>query len=259
MSIDPVDKAIREIRGVEAVVEDMIRDLDADPLALPCIRAYVLNSIALPIASRICRGESIDTEGLVSRVRKALSSRARALIDVCSMYRDLLSDSPRAVADVGCGLGLNLDIVSAYTETPLLIGIDIDLCLLKVLKKLCPDTEAILADALMLPLRSSSIDVVFCTSVIHELPNLSVVNELGRVLKSSGKALILDVVLRFVPSWILSFVRYLRTRLGYEPETPYTLNQIESAIKLQGMRIVEARTYWRSIVIGKALLITAKE
>jgi len=258
MSTDPVDEAVREIRRAEAIAEDMIRDVDADSLVLLCIKAYVLNSIALPIASRICRGESIDTERLVLRVREALSNRIRVLTGACTVHRDLLLNSLRVVANIGCGLGLNLNIVGAYVEAPLLIGIDIDICLLKVLKKLYPDTETILADALMLPLRNSSIDLAFCTSVIHELPNLSVVNELSRVLKSSGKALILDVVLRFVPPWILSFIRYLRTRLGYEPETPYTLNQIESAIKRQGMRIVKVRTYWKFIVVGIAMLVTAK-
>jgi len=127
-----------------------------------------------------------------------------------------------------------------------------------VLKKLHPDVEAVLADALMLPLRSGSADLAFCTSVIHELPNLGVLSELSRILKSSGKALILDVVLRFVPPWMLSFIRYLRTRLRHEPETPYTLSQIESAIKRQGMRIAEVRTYWRSIVVGVAILVAAK-
>jgi len=259
VSIDSVEGAVKEIRRAEAIVEDMIRDVDADSPVLPCVKAYVLNSIALPIASRMCRGESIDAERLIFRVRKALSSRIRTLTSTCTVYKDLLSSNNfRVVADVGCGLGLNLNIVRAYVETPLLIGIDIDACLLKALKKLYPDAETILADALMLPLRSGSVDLAFCTLVVHELPNLSVVNELSRVLKSSGKALMLDVVLRFAPPWILNFIRYSRTKLGYEPETPYTLNQIESAIKQQGMRIVKVRTYWKFIVVGIAMLITVK-
>jgi len=257
MSTNPVDEAVREIRRVEVFIEDMIRDVDADPLILPCIKAYILNSIALPIALRICKGESVDTEKLVLRVRKALSNRIGVLTSICTIYKDLLSNNPRVVADIGCGLGLNLNIVRAYTKTPLLIGIDIDMCLLEVFEKLYPDAIAILADALTLPLRGSSIDLAFCTLVIHELPNLGVFSELSRVLKSSGKALILDVVLRFVPSWILNFIRYLRTRLGWEPETPYTLNQIESAIKKQGLGIVKVHAYWKSI-IGTVILVIAK-
>jgi len=111
MSIDPVDEAVREIRRAEAIAEDMISDVDVDFLVLPCIKAYVLNSITLPIASRICRGKSIDTERLVLRVREALSNKIRVLISACSVYRDLLSNSLRVVADIGCGLGLNLNIV----------------------------------------------------------------------------------------------------------------------------------------------------
>jgi len=258
MGADPVDEAVREIRRAEALAEDMVRGVDADPLVLPCIKAYVLNSVALPIASRVCRGESVDAERLILRVRKALSSRIGMLTSVCTLYRGLLSDSLGVVADIGCGLGLNLSIVRAYAEAPLLIGIDIDVCLLRVFKKLHPDAEAIAADALMLPLRSDSIDLASCTSVIHVLPNLGIVNELSRILKSSGKAFILDVVLRPVPPWMLSFIRYLRTRLDREPETPYTLSQIESAIKRQRMRIVKARTYWRFAVVGVAMLVTAK-
>jgi len=113
---------VREIRGVEAIAGNMVGSVGADPLVLPCIKAYVLNSIALPIASRMCRGKDVDAEGLVSRVGKALSGKISVLTSVCSMYRDLLSSGVRAVVDIGCGLGLNLNVVGAYAEAPLLIG-----------------------------------------------------------------------------------------------------------------------------------------
>jgi len=115
VSADPIDEAVREIQRAEALAEDMVRGVGVDSLVLPCVKAYALNSVALPLASRICRGESVDTERLVLRVGKALSSRIGVLTAVCTVYRGLISDSLGVVADIGCGLGLNLGIVEAYT------------------------------------------------------------------------------------------------------------------------------------------------
>jgi len=124
MSINPVGRVVKEIRGVEAIAGNIVGDVGADPLVLPCIKAYVLNSIALPITSEknVCRGKDVDAEGLVSRVGKVLSGKISVLTSVCSMYRDLLSSSTRAVVDIGCGLGLNLNVAGAYAEALLLIG-----------------------------------------------------------------------------------------------------------------------------------------
>ncbi len=71
--------------------------------------------------------------------------------------------------------------------------------------------------------------------------------------------MISDIALRLIPSWLLNIIRYLKVKLGYEPETPYTLDQIKSTIELQGMYIIKAHVYWKFIVMGIAVLVAVKE
>ncbi len=179
-----INKAITKINEAKIAIEDMIRNTDVDPQILPCIKVYVLNSIALPMISNICKGKNVNANRLILKIRKVLNNKIERLNNICQIYKEILSSNPSTVADIGCGLGLNLSITKAYTEGSLLLGVDRNLCFLKVLKKLLPDVETILADASMLPLRSNSVELAFCTAVLHELPNLKVVAELNRVLKT---------------------------------------------------------------------------
>ncbi len=251
---------VQAIREIEAIIEDAIKGIDADPCILSCFRAYVLNSVALRLISIVRRGGGVDTNRLVSSIiRKALRNKA-LLISICSNYKELLEGNPSSIVDIGCGLGLNLVISKMCIDTSsLLLGVDKDLYFLKVLRKLLPDVEAVLADAAMLPLRSNSIEIIFSTNVLHELQNLGkVINEISRVLKNCGHSLLMDIIIRGVPSHILKVVRYIRIKLGLEPETPYTLKQIKSVIESSEMRITKLKTYWRLIIMGIAVLITMK-
>ncbi len=254
------DGVVQAIREVEAIIEDAIKGIDVDPRILSCFKAYVLNSVALRLISIVRRGGDVDTNRLASSIiRKSLRNKA-LLISICSIYKELLEGNPSSIVDVGCGLGLNLVISKMYTDTSsLLLGVDKDLYFLKVLKKLLPDVEAVLADAAMLPLRSNSMEIIFSTNVLHELQNLGkVVNEISRILKNCGHSLLTDIIIRGVPSHILDVVRCIRIKLGLEPETPYTLKQIRSAIESSEMRITKLKAYWRFIIVGIAVLIAMK-
>ena len=255
--INGIIKKIYEARVV--IIRDIVRNVDIDSWVLPCFKAYILNSITLRLVSSIRKGKDVDINRLTSRIRRLLSSKIEMLSNICQMYREVLMNNPRIVVDIGCGLGLNLSITQAYIDKPLLLGIDKDLYFLKILKKLSPETEVILADASMLPLRNDSVEAAFCTAVLHELPNLEVITEASRVLKNNGGILISDVVLRFIPPWLLNIIRQLKVKLGLEPETPYTLKQVKSSIELQGMHIIKTYTYWKLLAIGIAVLVARKE
>jgi len=137
------------------------------------------------------------------------------------------------------------------------VGIDKDLYFLKILKKLLSNAEVVQADALMLPVRTGSIDIVFSTEVIHELPSLRAIDEFVRVLKNGGYLLLRDVVFRFIPSQILNLIRSVRVKIGSEPETPYTPKQIISKMESLNIVIERSNIFWK-LIIGVITVVAKK-
>ena len=260
LACDAVERVLGLLPEVRARVKSIVGKLGAPRELVPCLEAYVLNGLVLRLASRARRGGRVDLGELSSRVEKALRDRARLerLVKVCEFYLHLLSESAHVVIDVGCGAGLNVLIARRYgCVGALLVGIDRDPYFLGIFKRLCEDAEAVLADAGRLPLRSGSADVLFSTTLIHELPGLGAIGEFYRVLGEGGSALIGDVVARYVPSALLNAVRAVRVRLGMEPETPYTLRQIVSEITSLGTQVDGCLTFWNG-PIGVAVLTFRK-
>ncbi len=258
-STEDLEGIVSRVRGY---AKNIARELGVEEFLLPCIKAYIFNSIMLGVVRDIRKGKDVDVDKHVRRVMKLLGEkdRAKRLESVCRLYIELLGRNPRVVADIGCGLGLNLVITKSYIRRPLLLlGVDKDLYFLEILKKIHRDIEAIQADASMLPLRDGSIDIVFSTGVIHELPSLKAIDEFKRVLKTNGNLLIGDVVLRHIPSMILNIIRFFKTKLGMEPETPYTLKQLYSKIRQLDMRIEKINVFWRSRVIGSVAIVATRK
>ena len=256
-----LEKIVQLLPSIKNYVEEIVRDTKINQQNIyPCLKAYVFNSFMLYTASCIRHNRDIDLSKYSSRVRKSLSkvSRIRYLANLCRLYLKLTSKRRNIIADIGCGLGLNLNISRNYgLLSSFLVGIDKDLYFLKILKKLLNHVEVIHADALMLPIRTSSIDIVFSTGLVHELPSLRAIDEFKRILRRNGYLLLTDIVFRFIPSQILNLIRNIRIRIRSEPETPYTLKQIITKIKSLNMIIEESITFWK--LIAGAMAIIAKK
>lgn len=245
-----VDEVLQAVTAARRRAEEIARRLCLETSTLPCFEAYVLNIIMLQMASDMRRGRRVDVGRYASVVERKLSSRKRTVLltEICRLYcEELQKEKLRIIADVGCGLGLNLNITKSYVaDSEILLGIDKNLHFLKMLKGMVAGAEAILADASALPLKDESIDMIFCTGVVHELPNLNAIDEIKRVLKNGGKALLVDTALRSIPSQVLDITRRLRVRLGKEPEMPYTLKQLFSKIEALGMHMEKSLVFLES-------------
>ena len=255
------ERIVKAFFIIKDKVKEVVDNMNIKPSLLSCIEAYILNSMMVPIVSSIRKGKDIDIDKHVLRIKKLLSKEDRIskLITICNLYNEILTENPNIIVDVGCGLGLNLIIAKNYIDHPrLLLGIDKDLYFLKVLKKIANDVDVIQADALMLPLREESIDVIFCTAVIHELPNLKAIDEFNRILKNNGITLISDIVLRYIPQQIPNAIRRIKIKLGMEPETFYTYKQLYSKIQSLKMNIKKSITFRKALIIGIAVIIATK-
>ena len=256
-----LEKIIQLLPSINNYVEELVKSTEINQQDIyPCLRAHVFNSFMLYVASCIRHNRDIDLSKYSSKVKKSLSKtpRIKYLADLCRLYLELVSKRIDAVADIGCGLGLNLNIIKGYGSSSFLVGIDKDLYFLKILKRLLNDAEVVHADALMLPIRTSSIDIVFSTEVIHELPSLRVIDEFVRVLKNGGYLLLRDVVFRFIPSRVLSLIRSIRVKIGSESETPYTPKQIISKMESLNIVIEKSSAFWK-LIIGVITVVAKKK
>jgi SAM-dependent methyltransferase len=98
------------------------------------------------------------------------------------------------VLDVGCGFGQTLLTAGQVGDPSLLVGLDVDRAMLRF-GTLVQDSgwiasrrPALLAgDAVRLPFRDASFDVVICRVVLMSLPVVPAVLELSRVLAPRGR------------------------------------------------------------------------
>nr|MBA2565289.1 methyltransferase domain-containing protein [Gemmatimonadota bacterium] len=162
------------------------------------------------------------------------------------------------IAELGCGDGLNLEILRAE-GCGRLLGLDISLQLLAHV----PATAVAAADMYRLPLRDASLDAVLVDSVLHHLqPLFPALEELARVLRPGGRACILEprpTFLRRGFEWAMDHVPFppplqarQRTYLE-EREVDQAWNRyfprLEGDLDAAGLEVVHAR----GLPVGVAL------
>jgi SAM-dependent methyltransferase len=105
------------------------------------------------------------------------------------------SCNPLFALDIGCGKGELLTILAEKFAGSECVGIDIgsDLSVAKQKAAVAhlQNVQFIRADCMLLPFRSESLELVFCSSVLeHLLDALPAVLEIERILLSGGKAIV---------------------------------------------------------------------
>ena len=114
------------------------------------------------------------------------------------------------VADIGCGVGIEIDLIQHISD--FVVGIDIDLDLLKIGKKHLHSekVDLIAGDAYKLPFKKRSFDVIVMFDVLEHLNNpLEVLSYLSTILKEGG-LLILGVPSKYALGEVLQrFLHFL--------------------------------------------------
>lgn len=129
------------------------------------------------------------------------------------------------VLDIGCG---NSIFAETFTHRNLYL-IDKEFCkLTNNPLKLNSSTLCINGNALKLPFKSKSIDLVLCKNVLHHLQDLpSFKNEILRVLKKSGYFFLIDIIVDIEDAYY-NCASYIRSNnhIRY-----YTINEIFDLFK----------------------------
>jgi len=159
------------------------------------------------------------------------------------------------ILDVGCGNGLLLSQFLESNDENEYCGIDFSEELIKRTKQKIHDKAMLVCgDALKLPFKHSSFDIVTCTEVIeHVNGQMRLLQEIHRVLKPMGLLLItLPNALPFYPFYFIirKFPRSIRPRfsflLPYEDEVKtsqpidhaYTSLQLLKWLRQSGFHVV---------------------
>lgn len=126
----------------------------------------------------------------------------RSADDLLALLSQQSLSDPTRLADIGCGTGYLLQQLVASNNAAITshIAIDISLAMLTSAGLLHQCITRLCADALALPIRSNSLDVVISNFALHwSLQPQAVMQELRRVLHSHGLAILAVPVLGSLP------------------------------------------------------------
>jgi len=99
------------------------------------------------------------------------------------------------IIDVGCGTGSLLDAINHHVPNSYhVIGIDISVESVKIAKQKNAQADFIVCDIEALPLRDQVSDIVIIKNVLHHLSTLQPLDNIIRLLNSSGFLLIDDKI-----------------------------------------------------------------
>jgi ubiquinone/menaquinone biosynthesis C-methylase UbiE len=105
----------------------------------------------------------------------------------------LSTDSSHDVLEVGCGEGGNITNVLRSASNPRIVGLDLFEGKLRFAKRVGVPALFCCADALSLPFRDSSFDLILCRDVLHHVADRArLLSELRRVCRPGGTVWIVE-------------------------------------------------------------------
>ena len=143
------------------------------------------------------------------------------------------------VADLGCGHGRLLQVLSQLDMSLSLQGCDLSPVLVQNTKNAVPQAEVHVADIEALPYSDAFFDAAFSTEVLeHLLDPRKGLTEMFRVIKPGGWLLV------SLPNrdWF-HFEDYLKRRTQFQPVDDhfYSVAELEALLREAGFRIVKVR------------------
>jgi SAM-dependent methyltransferase len=139
--------------------------------------------------------------------RRKNSSSSQALSDLERLIADRRPSYP-AIADIGCGWGLALKLLTSRFRPERLIAIDVYAKMIAAARlealrhNLAVEFQTTSGSRLQLP--DHSVDLVFCHQTFHHIIDQEdALGEFYRVLKPGGLLLFAESTRKFIHSWVI--------------------------------------------------------
>ncbi len=144
---------------------------------------------------------------------------------------------PDKILDIGCGTGLFMDELKKVFPRSEVVGIDIS-------PEMCTISKCILGDALKLPFKNSSFDLVTMMFSLHDT-GLKAIDEAYRVLKTGGILAIKDIdsempnfakdlmIRRLEVNISKSYAEYVINKINSFPDIRTIMKYIEQFFKIR--------------------------
>jgi SAM-dependent methyltransferase len=124
--------------------------------------------------------------------RQSIYAHADPLIDLPAAVVDSLSlGGTEVVADVGCGNGAYLTELTRRGHQGGVLGLDASHGMLRAARRHAASAALLVADAMALPIRAGSAQVVLAMHMLHHVPDVAqAVSELRRVWAPGGQVVV---------------------------------------------------------------------
>jgi ubiquinone/menaquinone biosynthesis C-methylase UbiE len=147
------------------------------------------------------------------------------------LLQHLSSSDINSICDLGVGRGHSLDLVSnAYRN---IIAIDKSVSMIRYTRNKYSGTEFLVGDALNLPLKILSFDLIICIGLLEYFPKSEpLINQISNTLKDEGYLLI-----TFSPKNIFTFLRVFNGHKIYSRDS----NEMEIYFKNHHFKIIDMK------------------
>jgi SAM-dependent methyltransferase len=151
------------------------------------------------------------------------------------------------VLDVGCGEGSNLWFYTQQRPRCCFVGVDISSEKVAFARGALPDVHAAAADALHLPFKDATFDVVVCRDLLHHVNwnRDGVISDSLRVLKPGGRLVVLEGRGTTVLNRLFSMV--FPVERGMRDSTPSSIHALLSRYGDTQLSFVEASSVVRAL------------
>lgn len=175
------------------------------------------------------------------RRKRALKYRlARRTNEVLQTIKSYKGNEINALCDVGTADGMMLDMLNQNLNVKTAVGLDYSIELLRTNKN--PELNLLRGDAIELPFKEDSFDVVVATAVIEHVPDAGkMLGECWRILKESGLCILTTPDPLF--EHIATKVRHLEEEQHVKT---FKLSELISLLKSKGFRVIRAEKFMMS-------------
>lgn len=209
---------------------------------------------------RFWKGElDKDNPNVVQKTQEEeLEKSRRESEEFTSKLMKMIGIKPSLSLDVGCGIGVEADVLSKYSKV---IGIDISDEVLDIARKRYPNIEFRKEDVCSMSFEDSKFDFIISMSVIeHVLDTEAMFREFNRVLKMGGIIVLTSPEASFLKNAVVSMF-YWDT--FFHPENPhirhYSKKTLRQTLLKYGFEPMHYESAIKVFGISTSMMMIAKK